>query len=76
MRELLRMPDLTLFELTELNKEEIKNRLRQDYSVISYGKGTTGRVRPATRRSMKLVYNNFKRYVINQLKSILVKQSA
>ena len=36
MKEYYRMPDLTLYEFSELNEEEIKNRLLEDYNTIRY----------------------------------------
>ena len=70
------MPDLTLYELSELKEEEIKTRLLVDLNKIycrtdkmdnSAGSGIQDQI------NMKLFYPSITTYIMTQLKSILCK---
>lgn len=70
------MPDLTLYKFSELKKEEIKIRLLEDYNTICYrvaSKHGPYRTGTAKQRNLKSVYQDFKTYLIPQLKSFFLK---
>jgi len=71
------MPDLALYEFSELKEEEIKARLLEDYNFIGnrnttpedkVGSGTAGQ------RNMKPVWQNIRAHITEQLKSVFFKK--
>ena len=71
------MPDLTLYEISELKEEEIKTRLLEDYNFITKRNNSPDdRVSSGTesQKNMKLIWQNIKTYITEQLKPILLKK--
>ena len=68
------MTDLTLYEYSEFNEEEIKSRLLQESKVILYKKGRKGfKSRDPKKNTNKkeAVCRDLKLFIKGQLKSIL-----